>query len=180
MTGVNKHPFGLLQEVDARCLQKSGVLPGDGERKEWTGVLFRIGEDKMLAPMSMLSELVPLPTLSRVPGVKPWVLGLANLHNSLIPVVDLQGFLLSKRQAKSNDARRLLVVSKGGHKVGLLVSEVFGMKHFWTSDEVNERPPLAAELQPFGSAGLKRFGEHFAVFDLNKLLSDPAFLDNIL
>lgn len=173
-------PFKLLQELDARLQKKSGLVRGDGERKEWTGVLFRIGDDSMLAPMSMLDELVHQPSISRVPGVKPWVLGLANLHNSLLPVIDLQGFLLGTELGKPNDARRLLVVSNGGHKVGLLVAEVFGMKQFWTSDEVNERPPLATELRPYVSAGLKRFGEHYAVFDLNKLLAAPEFLDNLL
>jgi len=176
----NASPFKLLQELDVRSQKKSGLLRSDGERKEWTGVLFRIGEDKMLVPMSMLSELVHPPLLSRVPGVKPWVLGLANLHNSLLPVIDLQGFLLGKELGKLSDARRLLVVSNGTHRVGLLVAEVFGMKQFWTSDEVNERPPLAKELQPYVSAGLKRFGEHYAVFDLNKLLAAPTFLDNLL
>ncbi|RUM93720.1 MAG: chemotaxis protein CheW [Thiothrix sp.] len=178
MNSVN--PFQLLQDLDARSQKKSGLLCADGDRQEWTGVLFRIGEDSMLAPMSMLDELVHQPPISRVPGVKPWVLGLANLHNSLLPVIDLQGFLLGTELGKSNDARRLLVVSKGGQKVGLLVAEVFGMKQFWMSDEVNERPPLARKLQPYVSAGLKRFGEHYAVFDLNKLLIAPEFLDNLL
>ena len=173
-------PFRLLQELDERLHKKSGLLRGDSERKEWTGVLFRIGEDRMLAPMSMLDELVHQPPISRVPGVKPWVLGLANLHNSLMPVVDLQAFLLGTELGKPNDSNRLLVVSHGHQKVGLLVAEVYGMKQFWTSDEVNERPPLASKLQSYASAGLKRFGEHYAVFDLNKLLTAPEFLDNLL
>ncbi len=174
------NPFKLLQELEARLQEKSGLSRDDSERKDWTGVLFRVGGDSMLAPMSMLDELVPEPPISRVPGVKPWVLGLANLHNALMPVIDLQGFLFGTNLGKPDDARRMLVLSSGGHKVGLLVAEVFGMKQFWTSDEVNERPPLATELQPYVSAGLKRFGEHYAVFDLNKLLTAPEFLDNLL
>jgi twitching motility protein PilI len=173
-------PFKLLQTLDTQCQEKLGLSSSDGERKEWTGVLFRIGEDNMLIPMSMLAELVHRPSLSRVPGVKPWVLGLANIHNTLIPVIDLQGILLGKELGRYNDAQRLLIISNGAHKIGLLVAEVFGMKYFWTSDEVNERPPLATELQPYVSAGLKRLSEHYAVFDINRLLAEPVFLDNLL
>lgn len=176
----NTNPFKQLQALDARLQKKSGHLPGDADRKEWTGVLFRIGDDRILAPMSMLDELVHQPPISRVPGVKPWVLGLANLHNSLMPVIDLQGFLLGEALGKPDDARRMLVVSNGNGKVGLLVAEVFGMKQFWTNNEVNERPSLATALQPYVSAGLRRFGEHYAVFDIKKLLTAPEFLDNIL
>jgi len=89
--------------------------------------------------------------------------------------VDLEGFLFGANLSGSKATQRLLVVNDGGNRVGVLVPEVLGMKHFWTSDEVNERPRLDERLAPFISAALRRYGEHYPVFDMRKLFNDPRF-----
>ncbi len=170
-------PFERLKQADEQIRERTNLQQAGQHREEWTGVLFRVGDDKLLAPMSMLVEIVPPPPLVRVPGVKPWILGLANLHGALIPAIDLQGFLLERNQILTTSTVRMLVVSDGDGKYGLIVPEVFGMKHFWVSDEVHERPPLHAALEPFVAAALKRYGELFCVMDVKKLLSDERLKD---
>lgn len=166
-------PFQRLKAVDDKLRQQSGIGDIGKGREEWTGVQFRVGNDKLLAPMSTLVEIIPPPTIVRVPGVKPWVLGLTNLHGSLVPVLDFQGLLFGQTQSLNDPSTRVLIITDGSTKVGIVVSEVFGMKHFWVSDEVNEYPPVSLKLQPFITAALKRYGELFAVIDIKKLLASP-------
>ncbi len=168
-------PYQLLQQAEQQYFALN-QQDGDGaDHQEWTGVLFRLGKDLVLAPMVMLQEIVPYPTWIRVPGVKPWLRGLANIHGALMPVVDLEGYVYGSNLSGVNASQRLLVINDGGNRIGVLVPEVMGMKHFWTSDEVNERPLLQQEILPYISAALRRYGEHYPVFDMRKLFNDPAF-----
>ncbi len=64
-----------------------------------------------------------------MPGVKPWVKGVANLRGRLLPVMDLGGFL-GLELSKARKQRRVLVVEYNDLFVGLLVDEVVGMQHF--------------------------------------------------
>ncbi len=167
--------YRLLLEAEQKCLARHSE-GGDGQaHQEWTGVLFRVGDAQVLAPMTMLQEIVPAPSWIHVPGVRSWLLGLANIHGTLVPVVDLEGFLFGRNIAGSKATQRLLVINDGANRIGVLVPEVMGMKHFWTSDEVNERPRLDQRLLPYISAALRRYGEHYPVFDMRKLFNDPSF-----
>jgi twitching motility protein PilI len=173
MTG--KSAFQLLDDAQALCLQRGQTNPAQSDQ-QWSGVLFAVAEAHVLAPLAMLQEVVSAPTWVRVPGVKPWLRGLANVHGSLVPVVDIEGFLLGSYLPTQHASQRLLVINDGGNRMGLLVREVLGMKHFSTDDEVNEQPALDARIQTYVTAALQRYGDHYAVLDLRKLFSDPAFL----
>lgn len=171
-------PFALLAEVDRQYRAQRASADGNGPaQEEWIGVLFRVGSDRLLAPMPTLAEILPPPEVVRVPGVKPWLLGIANLHGVLVPVVDLQAFLTGEPLTGSDSAWRLLVATDGNQKYGLLVNEVFGMKHYWPGDELQALPEISTQVAPFVATSYKRYGEHFAVFDLNRLLSHPGFND---
>lgn len=177
MDAVNTEvsPFQLLRQAEQKFVALNRKDGDASDHQEWTGVLFRLGDDQVLAPMAMLQEIVPSPTWIRVPGVKPWLLGLANIHGTLMPVVDLEMYLYGSQAGGIKSLQRLLVIDDGGNRLGVLVPEVMGMKHFWTSDEVNERPSLKEEVVPYISAALRRYGEHYAVFDMRKLFNDPDF-----
>ncbi len=167
--------YRLLREAEQKFLAQQGEGGDGATHQEWTGVLFRVGEAQVLAPMTMLQEIVPAPSWIHVPGVRGWLLGLANIHGTLVPVVDLEAFLFGRQGSGNKASQRLLVINDGANRIGVLVPEVMGMKHFWTSDEVNERPRLDERLQPYISAALRRYGEHYPVFDMRKLFNDPAF-----
>ncbi|MGF1642908.1 MAG: chemotaxis protein CheW [Thiotrichales bacterium] len=175
-TQVASDPFSTLGDLDRRfrVLREGGQGAGQGQH-EWTGVLFRVGGDRILAAMPSLSEIVPLPNFVRVPGVKRWVLGLANLHGALIPIVDLPAFLGGAPISRADVGQRLLVVTDGNQRFGLLVNEVFGMKHYWAGDESEDRPALLSGVAEFVSKAYRRYGEHYAVLDLPRLLAHPSF-----
>ena len=157
--------FELLWQIDQRCRLLAADLPSQPARQDrWSGIGFRLGEHWYVAPMGEVSEVLHEPRFTQLPGVKPWVKGVANLRGRLLPVMDLGGFL-GLELSKAGKQRRVLVVEYNDLFVGLLVDEVMGMQHFaqdaWLANDAPAAPfiqgrfdgdPLWQVFSPFALA----------------------------
>jgi twitching motility protein PilI len=122
--------FELLLQIDQRCRLLAADLPSQPTRQDnWSGIGFRLGEHWYVAPMGEISEVLHEPRFTQVPGVKPWVKGVANLRGRLQPIMDLCGFLGHELSA-TRKQRRVLVLEHQEVFAGLMVDEVFGLQHF--------------------------------------------------
>ncbi|WP_158153384.1 chemotaxis protein CheW [Pseudomonas sp.] len=169
--------FELLLDIDQRCRQRAAQLPSQENRLQtWSGIGFRLGEHWYVAPMGEVAEVLHEPRLSRVPGVKPWLLGVANVRGRLLPVMDLCG-LLGHELLQPHKHRRVLVIDQDELFAGLLVDEVGGLQHF----------PLHS-LDPAVTAGLPQGMSAFVqghfqrdqlwnVFSPNALVQTPGFMN---
>ena len=122
--------FELLWQIDQRCRLLAADLPSQPARQDrWSGIGFRLGEHWYVTPMGEVSEVLPELRVTQLPGVKPWVKGVANLRGRLLPVMDLCGFF-GHELSPMRKQRRVLVVEHQDVFAGLLVDEVFGLQHF--------------------------------------------------
>jgi twitching motility protein PilI len=122
--------FELLLQIDQRCRLLAADLPSQPTRQNsWSGIGFRLGEYWYVAPMGEVSEVLHEPRVTQVPGVKPWVKGVANLRGRLLPIMDLCAFL-GHELSVARRQRRVLVVEHQDVFAGLMVDEVFGLQHF--------------------------------------------------
>ncbi|MBV6825031.1 chemotaxis protein CheW [Pseudomonas sp. PD9R] len=122
--------FELLLQIDQRCRLLAADLPSQPTRQDsWSGIGFRLGEHWYVAPMGEVGEVLHEPRLTQVPGVKPWVKGVANLRGRLLPIMDLGAFFGHDLSAVRKQ-RRVLVVEHQEVFAGLMVDEVFGLQHF--------------------------------------------------
>ncbi|NIQ08579.1 MAG: chemotaxis protein CheW, partial [Gammaproteobacteria bacterium] len=62
-------------------------------RRTWSGIGFRLGEYLLVSPTSEIIEILKCPPLTRVPSALSWVKGIANIRGTLLPVIELKGFL---------------------------------------------------------------------------------------
>jgi twitching motility protein PilI len=127
--------FELLLQIDQRCRLLAADLPSQSTREDnWSGIGFRLGDHWYVAPMGEVSEVLHEPRFTQVPGVKPWVKGVANLRGRLLPIMDLGGFFFGKESGHELSAarrqRRVLVVEHQEVFAGLMVDELFGLQHF--------------------------------------------------
>ncbi|MFO1433220.1 MAG: chemotaxis protein CheW [Candidatus Competibacteraceae bacterium] len=134
-----------------------------------------VGDWKLMFAMDEITEIVPLPRITRVPGMQPWLLGIANLRGNVIAVIDLKVFLGDK-PAGFLAGSRLLMVRSGEWHYGLVVDEIIGMRHFGPEQEQNEVATLPAGLQPYLTRIFVSEQTQWLVFDVNRLLHDPKFL----
>ena len=169
--------FDLLLDIDQRCRLLAAELPSQELRLQtWSGIGFRVAEQWYVAPMGEVAEVLPEPLSTRLPGVRPWVVGVANLRGRLLPVVDLGGFL-GHSLSPVRKQHRVLVVDRADIFVGLLVDEVVGLQHFGSASHAPSLPEttLAAAV-PFLQGHFMR--EHpWCVFSPATLVQAPAFLD---
>jgi len=175
---ATQSPFELLGALDQRCRSRAVGLPRlEDAREEWTGVLFRLHGVEMLAPMDEVGEIVSVTSVAPVPGVKSWVLGIANMRGNLLPVMDLQAFLFDEKPIADPASRRLLVVSYEGVVAGLVIDAVLGMRHFWRDEIAEELPSLDERIRPFITYSFSRLGEHYPVFSPFRLAESEGFMD---
>ena len=93
-----EQPFELLAEIERRSRQAHSGQAGGAMPSEWVGVGFRIGEEHFVAGRDQVREVLMLPdNMTRVPGAKRWLLGIANLRGHLLPLIDVKLLLGSGR-----------------------------------------------------------------------------------
>jgi twitching motility protein PilI len=177
MTIGNSTVFLKLLEYEKRA---SGFSPGNksgsGPSDEWSGVVFGIGDSQLACNIDRISEILPCPQSTPVPGAKPWIIGLANVRGELLTVVDLSWYLTGVRTPVTNSSR-LLAASLNKAPIGLLIDEVFGQRHFLDSDSVSAG---LEEDSPFTGVVSKRHdmgSESWHELDLDRLFTTPEFLN---
>jgi len=176
LAALVEQPFALLQEMEHRSRaahsgQGSGLLPA-----EWVGVGFRIGEEQFVAGRDDVREVLMLPdSITRVPGAKRWLLGIANLRGHLLPLIDLK-LLLGSGRTTLRRATRVISVNHREVPAGLVVDEVIGFRRFMDHEYVNETAKTIARCDSFLSGAYKRGDESWPVFNLSGLVASKMFL----
>jgi twitching motility protein PilI len=95
-----------------------------------------VGELRLLLPVDGAREVVAPPPMTRIPHTVSWLLGIANVRGSLVPVIDpAAAFGVAPRSA---EPRYLLVSGRGEAAAGLLID---GLPRLITIDAAL---PLAA------------------------------------
>ena len=168
-------PFKLLLDIERRVLASAAILQGaDKASDKWVGVGFRVGEDQLIAPMSEVKEILELPEYTTVPGVKSWVVGVANVRGGLLPIMDLKGFLLGE-DIKQRRKGKVIVIDYKGFNTGLIVEEVYGMKHFMATNEVTDLPHVHHGIAHYVNRAFVLENVFWPVFDFNQITNSDKF-----
>ncbi|HEX6833759.1 MAG TPA: chemotaxis protein CheW [Rudaea sp.] len=123
-------PFEALADYERRSLAHAAGVPEQIEAPGlWRGIGFRIGTRHLVSGIGEVNEILTYPSLTIVPGTRPWLLGVANVRGNLVPLIDLKHYLEGER-SQLTDTTRVLLVRQAGGSVGLLVDEVLGQRNF--------------------------------------------------
>lgn len=173
-------PFAILVNYERRSLAHVPGLPEQLDAPGlWRGVGYRIGNRRLASGFDEVSEILPLPQVTPVPGARLWLLGLANVRGNLLPVVDLRQFLEGERTVL-HEAQRMLLVRQPGGDVAVLIDELYGQRSFNESQlEPAEGPAHALLVDGRFTSFIGRayrLGEHlWGVFSLDRLARTPEF-----
>ena len=169
-------PFALLTEIERRSrLAHSGQTGGD-LAQEWVGVGFRIGEEQFVANRDAVREVLMLPDgMTRVPGSKRWLLGIANLRGHLLPLVDVKLLLGSGRTSLRRNTR-VISVNHREIPAGLVVDEVHGFRRFGAHEYKDEWPETGVRCDRFLTGAYQRGDELWPVMDLFSFIESNLFL----
>jgi len=168
--------FRKLLEYNKRSLEFEKTGPAEQKQAtNWSGVIFRAGDYRLICGIDEINEILDLPTLTPIPLSKPWLLGLANVRGNLVSVCDHMWFLTGVRSPITTHSR-LLLTDIMGHPVALLVDEIFGQRHLHTenarSSKTYKKTPLSSCVSKEYPVGDEIWGE----LNLRSLLADPQFM----
>ena len=170
------HPFDVLLEIDRRNRGRSEAALEAPQPATITGRLALImGSWHLMFFMEDVSEIISVPHISRVPGVKPWLLGIANLRGTVISIIDLRQFLGGKPSSITGSSR-IVVVNSGDWSYGMLIDEVIGMRHFSSENKLSKLDAIDSKLLPYVTEAFSSEGKLWLAFNVGQLLSEPRFL----
>jgi twitching motility protein PilI len=177
LRALRDRPFELLQELERRSRRLAAGTATDAHAgQEWVGVAFRMGGETFLVAREETREVLGYPAaVTRVPGAKSWVKGLANVRGQLLPMLDLRQFLGSGVTAAGRNTR-IIVVNHRDVPAGLLVDEVLGFRRFAEREFNAEAPPTVIRCDSYLAGAFRRGGEVWPVLSLKSLVESPSFM----
>jgi twitching motility protein PilI len=178
LRALRDKPFELLLELERLART---ALTGQGRdaaaEREWVGVAFRMSAENFLVAREETREVLGFPSaVTRVPGAKAWIRGVANVRGQLLPVVDLRAFLGGGVTGTGRSAR-VLVANHREVPAGLLVDEVLGFRRFSDGEFSGTVPPTIVRCERYLAGAFRRGAESWPVFSLRSLLESAEFLN---
>jgi twitching motility protein PilI len=177
LRSLRDRPFELLKELEKRSRTVATAGPPDAAAgREWVGVACRMGGETFLIAREETREVLGYPAvITRIPGAKSWVRGLANVRGSLLPMLDLRQFLGSGATTPGRNTR-VVVVHHREIPAGLIVDEVLGFRRFADTEFNPEAPPTVIRCDMYLAGAFRRGGEVWPVLSLKTLVESQSFL----
>jgi twitching motility protein PilI len=175
MAAAQIDPLALLQRMQEQSRRTAPGLPEQVQAAPlWSGLGFRVGDLLLVTPLDHVSEVLPCPAYTLVPGTRRWLKGIANVRGTLVTVIDLPEFF-GKNPIRLDERSRLLILNVPGISTALLVNEVMGLRHF---DEQQERQDITGLDDPamaHVTGAFLRDNVLWGVFDMQSLAQSDAF-----
>ena len=172
---MDRRSFDCLSEQEDLIQRRSAPVPLAHEYIEyWHGAAFEVLGTRCVASMKEARKVVDLTPTITIPGVKPWVRGLANIGGRVLAIADLSAFL-SRGKVTSNGKQALVISGRGIHS-GIIIDASFGGVRFPINDLRDENGDVDA-LKPYISGVFSSENGDYAVFNIDRLLNDTDFME---
>ncbi|PCJ92398.1 MAG: chemotaxis protein CheW [Porticoccaceae bacterium] len=170
-------PFDTLATLSGKYVNAARWLPEQEEialtRKM---VCFSLMGTNLAMALEELTEILELPQCTRLPRVKHWVWGVANLRGRLLPVINFAEFL-GGRLSSPRKLHRVLVIDLHGVLVGLVVDQVYGMRNLQVDKFQRQPEGIPESFAPYAEGGFCQEGDTWILLRPGKLQSDQRFME---
>jgi twitching motility protein PilI len=172
---LRDHPFELLRELERRARAATTGAETAPSGEEWVGVAIRIGPERFVVPRQQVREVLPVPqALTRVPGSRSWLRGIANVRGHLLALTDVRALLGAGTASKERQAR-VLVANHRDIPAGLIVDEVLGFRRFPAGGYRPDAPATILRAEAFLDGAYRDGGDVWPVFDVQALVEHEHF-----
>ncbi len=142
-----------------------------------------IGGQKVLIPLTDISEVLPVPQLQVVPLTKVWYLGVANVRGTLFSVTDLAQFLGWPMLQKNLSNRIVLLNSVKTTQAAIAIDSVIGLRNVESMQTASNQTYAMDDLWPEGEARcfssqlfLEQDQTVWLTLDVDALVQNPKFV----
>ncbi|MBT5330358.1 MAG: purine-binding chemotaxis protein CheW [Porticoccaceae bacterium] len=162
----------LLLQLQNRVEKNSVAPPQQVGEDSWQGVAFLVSNERLLVNMKEISEVIELPAITSIPGVQPWIAGLANIRGVALPLVDL-GLFLGREPSKNQARCHVISLDRPDARFGLIVDQIVGMRQ--VSNEDLESIDEGVAFESYLSGKVKIAEELWQTFDTDQLIFSDKF-----
>ncbi|MBS0194676.1 MAG: chemotaxis protein CheW [Proteobacteria bacterium] len=167
--------FAKLTEYQSLSLAHVAGLPEESDVPgHWRGVGFGIGGRRLVTGFEEIVEVIRMPQVTHVPGTQPWMLGVANVRGTLLPVVDLKQFLEGERTVVY-EGQRVMVIRQAGGNVAVLIDQLFGQRTFNDNHKVADEMAAGTRYGHFIKQVYHVGDIDWGVFSMAMLTRTPEF-----
>lgn len=166
--------IALLHE---RALELAQTIESEDHAEDESEYLkFTLNDDKLYGvPKNSLNEVIYAKHVTSIPGVPPFIAGVACWQDKIISVLDTNYICTAQPHHEINDPDRIIVVGNDEKTMGLLVGSVDNYCRFKTSE-------LASLSTVSGPVSLDCFfgvlSNSAILLNIDKLLADAALVVN--
>lgn len=165
--------FDRLYSIAERSQRIAVQLPPrENQQTHWNGLGFSLMGQRFVVPMGEIAELLRVPQTTNLPGVKPFVLGVANVRGRLLVVIDLS-MLFGEASSFPRAQRQILAFDMEEQYFGFMVDEGLGMQHFRAESFSESVEGIDDKFRPYLNGCYDVGGTVWPVFSLSKLAADP-------
>ncbi len=150
----------------------AGVDQSSETRREW--LTFSLGKEEYALDIEGVVEIIKPRSISPIPRVPGFILGIMSLRGVILPVFDLKQ-RLKLGQVEEGPANRVIVCQTGDRIAGLLVDNISQVVRL-TERSIEPPPSLMPDLDVELVAGVGRYQGHFLILlNLGGILAAEYF-----
>lgn len=174
--------FKLIRHIDEQLAEASAdtdalmLSPKSIPEKLTKYVLVGAGNFHLAVALEDLAEVGPLPTITFLPNLPPWIQGIVNIRSEIISVIDLPAFL--GLTEKGGAGGRFVVLRHRKLKIGVRLDSIVGTVGRFASDvkplEAFDGARLDKSLFHSGLLVEKQF---YFILNVRNLLTAPRLVD---
>lgn len=169
--------LAILSDIQAATFRNAAQLPlKESAQPEWQGIGFQLGGMRLVSPMGEVNEILKVPKITALPGVKSWLLGIANVRGRLMPIVDLHEYL-NMTPTLPMAQWRVLIVESDELIAGLVVEQSLGIQHFLEGSYEEADGDSLESLAPYVKGAFRHGGRVFFEMALSAILRDEKFFE---
>ncbi len=165
-------PIEKLIHLRDHIEERSVAAPQKLGDDSWQSVAFLIGKYRLLVNVQEISEVIEVPKLTSLPGVQPWVSGIANVRGAPLPLIDL-GLYLGQEASSNKSRSHVISLDRPDTRFGLIVDQVIGMRQ--VQDKTIKTIETPTDLENYLSGAVEIGGEVWQIFDMDQLIFSEKF-----
>lgn len=131
----------IIEQIDTELEQARELAPTPAHSPFLSGVQEKLrryiqvtaGGLSLAIPVDDLFEVGHLPEITQLPNLPVWILGIMNLREEIISVIELNSLLFSLAGKISSDSR-VVVLHNANMKVGIVIDRIVATVSFADSD----------------------------------------------
>lgn len=175
-TGLS--PFKTLFGLAQRVVDSAAPMPDRSASADtWQAIAFEFMNSTFVVPMRDVTEVLPVPNVTRLPGVQKWVRGIANVRGEILALVDLNDFVGAGR-VTNPVLSRVVAIQIGDMGFGVVVDRVIGMRQVNQANiQSGAAETCPTEMKEYVSGAVQLDDQDVHLFDPLKLVKSDTFVN---